>query len=60
MDNLAEEVSGFMTFAVLQKERTVFDVSNTRVVGSNPNLGMDLCIYICLYCHAETVAVVDC
>jgi hypothetical protein len=60
MTNFAEEMSGLMTFAILQKEHTAFDVSNTRVVGSNPNLGMDLYIYIRFYCHAETVSFVDC
>ena len=32
-ENLAKEMSGSVTFAMLHKQRTVFDVSNTSVDG---------------------------
>jgi hypothetical protein len=37
-----------ITVAVRSKVWTVFTHSNTRIVGSNPTQGMDVCAFICI------------
>jgi hypothetical protein len=37
-----------ITLATLSKARNVFALSNTKIVGSNPTQGMDVCF--CLFC----------
>jgi hypothetical protein len=38
------------TVAVRPKARTVFALSNTEIVGSNPNGGMDVCVSLFCVC----------
>jgi hypothetical protein len=39
-----------ITVAARSKARTIFVLSNTGIVGSNPNWGMDVCVHLFCVC----------